>query len=144
MSKPFLITDPNKVELSPEAIPENWILSGTPEAMITRLVRTHDWNATVVIWECTAGKFKWHYGTDESVIVLSGEAFMVDEAGGEQRFGAGDVGYFPAGFSCTWRVPQGFKKVAVVRETMWRPVGFCFKVVKKLSRTMGLGGKSAI
>ncbi len=69
---------------------------------------------------------------------------MLQQNGEERRFGAGDVGYFPAGFSCTWRVPQSFKKVAVIRETMWRPLGFCFKVSKKIFSKIGLSGKSAI
>jgi len=55
---------------------------------------------------------------------------------------AGDFAFLPAGTSCTWRVPQLVRKVAIVRETMWRPLGFGLKVLSKLRRVVGLAGKS--
>jgi len=98
----------------------------------------------LVLWECTAGQFKWHYSTDEVLIVVSGEAYMMKEGGGERRFGPGDMAYFPAGSSCIWRVPDSIRKVAVIRETTWRPLGFCLKACNKLLRMTGLKGKSAL
>lgn len=76
-------------------------------------------------------------------MVVSGEAFMKTE-NGERRFGPGDLGFFPAGTSCTWRVPEGIRKIAVLREPMWRPLGFALKVCHKLLRTIGLAGKSPL
>ncbi|HTA24119.1 MAG TPA: cupin domain-containing protein [Terriglobales bacterium] len=106
------------------------------------MVRSRDWTSTVVVWDCTAGRFRWHYGQDEVILVVSGEAFLLLENGDERRFGAGDVGFFPAGTTATWRVADYIRKVAVVRETVWRPLGFCLKVWKKLLRMAGLSGKS--
>jgi uncharacterized cupin superfamily protein len=38
----------------------------------------------------------WHEGEDEFVVVLAGEAYLVDDAG-EHLMGAGDCASFPAG-----------------------------------------------
>jgi uncharacterized protein len=144
MSKAIVTAIPSVVELTPEPIPSEWILSGTPEARSNRIVRSHDWTSSVVVWDCTAGRFNWHYGTDEVIIVVSGEAFLLNPNGDERRFGPGDVGFFPAGTSVTWRVPKGIRKVAVLRETMWRPLGFGLKAWNKMLRVIGLSGKSAL
>lgn len=135
---------PLTVELAPEPIPREWILSGTPVARSKMLVRSRDYIESVVVWDCTAGSFRWHYSRDETLLFLSGEAFLQLENGGERRFGPGDVGFFPAGTSCAWRVADNVRKVAVVRETMWRPLGICLKVWKKSLRVVGLVGKSPL
>jgi hypothetical protein len=95
---------------------------------------SRDWSSTVVVWDCTPGSFRWRYSKDETVHFLSGEAFMMDDRGKEHRFGAGDIAFFPAGTACSWRVTEHIRKVAVVRETMWRPLGFVLKVSKKILR----------
>jgi len=135
--------NPATVELQPEPIPAAWILNGTPVARSNKLATSKDWTTTVVVWDCTAGRFKWHYGRDEAILVVSGEAFLLNENGGETKFGPGDVGYFPAGSIVTWRVADYIRKVAVVRETVWGPFGFVMKASKKLLRAVGIGNKSA-
>ena len=140
----IVMATPANVELAPESIPQDWILSGAPVARGKMLVRSRDWTEAVVVWECTAGKFRWHYSQDETLLVISGEAFLQLEDGSERRFGPGDVGFFHAGTTCTWRVADNIRKVAVVRETMWRPLGMCLKAWKKLLRVVGLAGKSPL
>lgn len=135
--------NPSALELQSEPIPADWILSGTPVARSHKLVTTKDWTTTVVVWDCTAGRFKWHYGRDEVIFVVSGEAFLLDENGGETRFGQGDVGYFSAGSVVTWRVAEYIRKVAVVRETIWGPFGFLMKGLRKLLRAVGIGQESS-
>jgi len=144
MSKLIVTATPANVELQPEPIPPEWILSGTPVARSHKLATSHDWTSTIVVWDCTAGSFKWHYGQDEVILVISGEAVRIKENGEEQRFGPGDLGFFPAGTSCTWRVDDHIRKVAVLRESVWRPLGFVLKVLKKLLRIMGFVGKSPL
>lgn len=144
MSKAIVMATPSTEELQPEPIPPDWILSGTPDARSKTLARSHDWASHIVVWECTPGSFRWHYSTDEVLIVLSGEAFLINEKGGERRFGPGDLGFFPAGTSCTWRVSQPIRKIAVLREPMWRPLGFGLKVWNKVLRVVGLSGKSPL
>lgn len=146
MSNGILMIEPARVELGTELEPiaADWVLSGAPQSRSKNMVRSHDWSSHIVVWECTAGRFQWHYSTDEVILVVSGEAFMINEKGEERRFGPGDVGFFPAGSSCSWRVPDGIRKVAVLREPMWRPLGFCLKVWNKLLRMSGLTGKAPL
>jgi uncharacterized cupin superfamily protein len=138
MSKSIVMATPATVELAPASIPADWILSGTPTAWNKEVARSHDRISQIVVWECTEGHFKWHYSKDESVIVVSGEAFLVNDDGRELRFGLGDVGFFPAGSTCTWRVPGRFRKVAVIREPMWRPLGFAVKAWNRLLSIAGV------
>jgi uncharacterized protein len=121
-------------ELEPDPIPAEWILNGNPQARFNTLVTSRDWNSTVVLWDCTPGSFKWHYSKDETVHFLSGEAFMIQDDGREQRFVAGDIAFFPAGTTCSWRITKRIRKVAVVRETIWRPLGLVLKMSKKILR----------
>jgi uncharacterized protein len=132
------MTAPATLNLGPEleAIRADWVLSGQPKSRHKVVATSGDRNSYLVVWECTAGRFNWHYRQDESVVVICGEAFMLDEQGNERRFGAGDVGFFPAGTSCTWRVPSGFRKVALVRQTMWRPLGFVLNAWRRILKTI--------
>jgi len=144
MAKDIVAATFDSVELEPSEIPKDWILSGTPQTRSKIIVRTHDWMENIVVWECTPGSYRWTYNQDEAVFVLSGEGYMTNEKGEERRFGPGDMGYFPAGTTCTWRHPVHFKKVAVLKESVWGPLGFCFKVWKKLLRVVGLSGRGGL
>jgi uncharacterized cupin superfamily protein len=136
-----MVASPATVELEAEAIPADWILSGTPVARSKTLARSKDWTAHIVVWDCTAGTFYWHYSYDEVIIVVSGEAFLVGEGGKERRFGPGDIGFFPSGTTAKWRVGDHIRKIAVLRETMWRPLGLGLKAWNKLLRSIGLTGR---
>ncbi len=115
------------LDLRPLPIKPEWILGGSPEAWYKDVAISRDGMSELVVWECSAGLFEWHYKKDESLIVISGEAFVTTENYRELRLGPGDVAFFPAGTSSTWRVPGSLRKVAVVREPMWRPLGFAVK-----------------
>ncbi len=77
-------------------------------------------------------------------MVVSGEAIMTNEKGEERRLGPGDIGFFPAGTTCTWWVPDHIRKIAVVKENIWRPLGFGVKVWNNLMRAAGFSAKSPI
>src|ERR1700691_2030821 len=134
VTESIMRVDTEPLDLQPDPIPTDWILAGTPEARVTKLQTSRDWTSSVVLWECTRGCFKWQYGKDETVFFLAGEAFMTDDSGEEHRFGAEDIAVIAAGTNCKWRVTEPIRKVAVVRETIWRPLGFMLKVSKKLFR----------
>jgi uncharacterized cupin superfamily protein len=140
----IVVATPSEVDLSPEPIPQQWILSGSPVARGKVLARSRDWTSSTIVWDCTEGSFRWHYSQDETVLFLSGEAFLLLENGTERRFGPGDLGFFPAGTTCTWRVAGQVRKMAVLRENIWGPLGFCIKAWKKVLRLTGLSGKSAL
>ena len=95
-----------------------------------------------MLWECGAVSYKWHYSEDEAYIVLSGEGFMIDDRGVERRFGPGDVAFFSAGTNATWRHPDHFRKVAVLKRPIWPPLGFGLRAWSKLLHMAGLSGKS--
>ena len=144
MSQAILPSTLADVELEPDKIPEKWVISGSPETRSKILGRTKDLLAVAVLWECGAVSYKWHYNQDEAYIVLSGEGFMTDVNGVEHRYGPGDVAFFPAGTDSTWRHPDHFRKVAVLKEAIPGLAGTALKVWNKLLRVFGLAGKSSL
>src|SRR5437879_6148164 len=75
--------------LDPAPIPASWILQGAPEATKKQLVRSTDRNSYIVAWDCTPGRFTWHYSEDETLVVISVEAFITNETGEERRIAPG-------------------------------------------------------
>ena len=131
-------------DLEPAPISPDWILAGTPQARSKLLAKSHDRTSSIMVWECTAGRFNWHYSEDETVVVISGEVFITSEKGEERRLGQGDMGFFPAGSSCTWRINDRVKKVAVLRKDMPLALGFGVRVWNKALRIAGLRGQSSL
>jgi len=131
-------------ELGPEPINKEWILSGEPVARSKVVGRSKDWSSSVVVWDCTAGSFYWHYRQDEVIVVISGDAVLLGENGLERRFSAGDYGFFPAGSVAHWRVDSYIRKVALLKEPIWRPVGFAMKAWNKILRGVGIGAASPL
>jgi hypothetical protein len=146
VSNSIVITSPLTIELKsePKPITAAWVLSGTPVSRTESLGRSHDFTSDNIIWECSAGRFDWHYGQDEALVVIAGEAFITSGNGVERRLGPCDFAFFPAGCTATWRVPEFVRKVAVVQETLWRPLGFALKASKKLLRMAGLSGAAPL
>jgi uncharacterized protein len=130
-------------DLEPAPISADWILSGTPEARSKLLATSHDGASCVMVWECTSGRFNWHYSEDETAVVISGEVFTTTEKG-ERRLGQGDTAFFPAGTSCMWRINVPVRKVAIIRKTLPLPLGFGLRAWNKLLRTIGLKGRSPL
>ena len=142
MSKSIVKVTPATVDLEGGEIPAEWVLSGNPKTKGLLLVETNDLLAQIVIWECGAVSYKWHYDRDEAYIVLSGEGFVTDETGEERRFGAGDVAFFPAGTNTVWRHPDHFRKVAFLKHSFSRPAGFSARISSiaftKILRALGI------
>jgi uncharacterized cupin superfamily protein len=130
------------VELEPGTIPAEWVLNGNPETRSKILGRSRDLLAHIIVWECGAVSYRWHYNQDEAYIVLSGEGFVTDEKGAERRVSQGDVVFFPAGSNTTWRHPDHFKKIAVLKESVARPLGVVLKLWNKLLRMVGIADTS--
>jgi uncharacterized cupin superfamily protein len=137
MSKSIVIAAAATADLAPTPVSPDWVLHGTPKTRSTELARSHDRTAHSMVWECTAGRFNWHYNKDETLVVISGEAFITNEQGDERRLGPGDIVFFPAGSSSTWRVPNYVKKVAFLRHTMPRPLGLGVLGWNKILRILG-------
>jgi hypothetical protein len=60
----------------------------------------------------------------------------------ERRYGPGDLAFFPAGTDSTWRHPDHFRKVAVLKDPVWLPVALALKAFNKLLTMIGLSSKS--
>ena len=136
MSKSIVIAAAGTVDLKAAPIVRDWILDGSPETRNNLIAKSVDKNSYTVVWDCTAGRFNWHYSTDETLVVISGEAFITDQNGGECQIGSGDVVFFPAGTSAIWRVPTYIRKVAFLRQTMPRPVGYGVRAWNLLNRIL--------
>jgi len=134
MPQPIVLVAAGASELKPAPIPTDWILDGMPEPRNKELAKSRDRSATVIDWSCTAGRFTWTYAEDEILVIVSGEAFITDEHGREQRLGPGDMGFFPAGSSCTWRVTDHVRKFAMVRTTLPGPLMFALRVWNRVRR----------
>lgn len=144
MSESILSTNLAEVQLERSSIPSQWLLSGDPETRSKLLGKTRDRLAYIVLWECGAVSYKWHYNQDESYIVLSGEGFMTDEKGVERRYGPGDLAFFPAGTNSTWRHPDHFRKVAVLKDAVWPPLALALKGFNKVLGLIGFSSKPPI
>ena len=118
--------------------------AGTPEARSKILARSHDRTSSIVVWECTAGRLNWHYSEDETVVVISGGVFITSGKGEERLLRQGDMGFFRAGSSCTWRVNDRIRKVAVLRKDMPLLLGFGVRVWNKLFGSRGYRGQSSL
>lgn len=102
--------DKNALEASP--IDPSWIVEGTPDAKCANLVRLGDNWTCVDHWSCTAGKFRWHYAFDETILILEGEALIEDDRGNQYRATPGTTLFFPDGSAANWHVPEYVRKIA--------------------------------
>ena len=145
-ARSIVIAAAASADLEPAPISPDWILAGTPQARSKLLAKSHDRTSSIMVWECTAGRFNWHYSEDETVVVISGEVFITGEKGERKaacrprRYGDFSIN----GSSCTWRVNDRIKKVAVLRKDMPFLLGFGVRVWNKLLRIVGLRGKSSL
>jgi hypothetical protein len=130
--KPVVFAYPADVELTDAPIAPHWITEGTPRARAAKLAVTADGTSTVMAWSCSAGRFTWNYAIDETLHVISGEAFVTDDQGVERRLGPGDMVFFPAGSRSNWYVPHEIRKIAFCRHAMPRPLGVMLRTWNKL------------
>jgi uncharacterized cupin superfamily protein len=103
------------IHLAAEPINPGWVLDGSPQARRgTHSTNVDGWAATNV-WDCTAGRFNWHFVWEETVMILEGEVRVTNAAGQTHVLVPGSVGYFPAGSWWVWEVPVYVRKLAFGR-----------------------------
>ncbi len=96
--------------LEPMKVDPSWVLEGSPKFFSHAYFTSPDGGTTSGIWACDGpGRFQWRHDTDESVYILEGEAF-VDYEGVTHTLHPGDVTFFKAGTTTTWRVPLHVRK----------------------------------
>jgi len=141
MARPVIFAVPAEIDLPSAPINPDWIIEGTPQTHAKDLARSADGTCTIVVWSCTPGRFNWHYAVDETLHVISGEAFVTDEKGEVHRLGPGDMAFFPAGSHSRWHVTQEIRKLAVCRHSMPGLLGLALRIsTRVINRLTGFYG----
>jgi len=128
-----------KIVLNPSPINPGWILEGNPIARNQLISSSADGTASTLIWDCTAGRFNWIYGVDETIYVIEGGVVVKDSAGTARRLSAGDTIFFPAGSRAEWHVENYIRKIAFCRSPLSRPLLLAKRGVRFLKRLLGRG-----
>lgn len=114
LTRPFVHASLDKAELKAAPIEPSWIVEGSPQARRTSIVRLTDGRTWIDHWDCTSGRFVWHYPLDEVAHIVEGEAFITDSEGVTSRIAAGNVVTFRQGSTANWHVPIYIRKLAVM------------------------------
>lgn len=61
------------------------------------------------VWECGMSEFNWHYDSDETCMLVEGQA-TVTFGEGSVSLAAGDLAFFPKGLDCVWKISSPVKK----------------------------------
>jgi uncharacterized cupin superfamily protein len=140
---PLLRTSANAVDMRPSPIDPSWIVEGNPQARVASVSRGSDGLSWTDIWDCTAGRFTWHYGIDETVHILEGAAHVVDANGKQWDLRPGDVVTFQIGTAAHWHVPEYVRKLAFCSEAVPRPLTALMAVERKVRRRKPLAAAVA-
>jgi uncharacterized cupin superfamily protein len=132
-----------RLAMDPSPIRGDWILEGTPVARNALLSSSADGAATTYMWDCTAGRFNWFYGGDETLYVIEGSVIIKDPAGVSRRLTVGDTIFFPSGSRAEWHVEDYIRKIAFCRTPLPRPVVLVKRSLKLLRRLVGVNGNSS-
>jgi hypothetical protein len=100
------------MELQSAPINPSWILEGTPAARNRLIAPSTDRFGWTMLWDCTAGKFNWHYTIDETVHIIEGSVTVTAADGTTFTLTPGDIAFFPSGSTAHWHVENYVRKVA--------------------------------
>jgi uncharacterized cupin superfamily protein len=136
-----IIFGTSTANLVPNPINAAWVLEGQPQARIELLSSSADGTASTYFWDCTAGRFNWFYGFDETFHILEGEVTLKDPTGKSRRVAVGDTVFFPAGSSAEWTVDSYVRKLAFCRTPLPNYFTVARHWVRRLKRAIR-GGSS--
>jgi uncharacterized cupin superfamily protein len=137
--KSFVAQSSDVLQMKSSPINPDWIVSGNPQARAGEHSRSHDEASLTAIWDCTAGEFRWHFGWDETVMILEGEVQITTDEGIERTLRAGDVAFFAGGTWARWRVDTYVRKVAFLRKPFPAPLALAYRLRNMLRRSSGEG-----
>jgi uncharacterized protein len=100
-------------DMDPDPMDPSWILEGNPEARSRRLFLDPDRSISATLWDCTAGTFDWHYGGDEIIQIVDGEAELTFPNGTVTVVKPGDIVYFPGAQIVRFHVSRYVRKVSL-------------------------------
>ena len=119
----------------------SWILEGQPVARAALLSSSADGTASTYYWDCTAGRFNWFYGFDETLHILEGSVTLKAPSGSSRRVVAGDIIFFPAGSQAEWTVDKYIRKLAFCRTPLPGYLVSLRDVGRRFKRLMNGKGK---
>jgi uncharacterized cupin superfamily protein len=136
VTTPAVIYGNTAAQMKPSPINPRWVVEGRPMARVAELSRSRDGSAFSVVWDCTAGKFNWHYSEDETVHIFEGSVVVSDGHSPARRLGPGDVAFFPANSHALWHVEDYVRKVAFLRVEVPPAIGFAMRVARKAKKML--------
>jgi len=104
-----------EVELEDHPINPEWVIEGAPHARISEWAESDDGTTSHWTWDCTAGRFRWYYDVDETIVIIAGSVSIQVDDEPPVVLQVGDAAYFAAGHWVTWNVESYVRKHAVVR-----------------------------
>ncbi len=104
-----------EVDLEDHPINPEWVLDGQPQARLSEWAESADGTTSHWTWDCTAGRFRWYYDVDETIVIIAGSVSLQVDGEPPVVLQVGDAGYFPAGHWVTWTVESYVRKHAMVR-----------------------------
>ncbi|MGO4330522.1 cupin domain-containing protein [Cupriavidus sp. 2TAF22] len=116
-----------------------WIRAGEPQSRAATHSRSIDGMASTSLWECTGGAFQWHYGWEETVLILEGKVKVTSPGGRVHMLQPGDIAYFPANTTWLWEVDGYVRKVAFCRRQVPVTLRLATRVLARLNVTNHLG-----
>lgn len=123
--------------LMPAPIEPSWIEAGAPRARNCVLFHSSDKSAWTMLWDCTAGEFRWRYSFDETIHFVEGSVTITLEGGTPRTFGPGDVIFFPAGAVAHWKVDSYIRKLAFCQEPAPWPLRLPLRLARRIARQLG-------
>jgi uncharacterized protein len=122
--------------LSSAPINPGWIVSGAPIAANFEISRSKNTLTTCLLWECSPGRFRWHYNEDETILILAGR-IVLDDGSGPVRMGQGDIVFFPSGTTVNWIVEEHVRKLACLHGSIPLPFGLACRLWRRLIQLRG-------
>lgn len=129
-------------KLLPSPINPSWIIEGNPQASSRVLSKSKDGSAWTAVWECTEGKFDWHYDLDETILILEGSIVLESDTSPPIRYGVGDVILFREGTHARWHVEGYVKKLAFLRSVNPALIGFGLRALRACKRKLSLASRA--
>jgi uncharacterized cupin superfamily protein len=137
MSGPKISNYSALMDLHSAPINPAWIREGTPAARNRIIAPSTDRFGWTMLWDCTAGKFDWHYSIDETVHIIEGSVTVTDAAGATFTLKPGDVAFFPAGSVAHWHVENYVRKVAYCQKPVPAIIAFPIRMLRKIFAQFG-------
>ncbi len=123
-------------KLKPAPIEPSWIIDGNPQASSCMLSWSADGSASTIVWQCTEGRFDWHYDFDETILILEGSIVLESDTLAPTRYGPGDVILFRNGAHARWHVEGHVKKLAFCRKPQPALIAFAMRALGALNRIL--------